>query len=190
MILRDFMLVGRISTSFTQRGSFSGMSDIGRYQTSWCSAGIVYSEDFTTRSGLPNPSRTACHSLSVTSGLAGGRSFGSPCGDPPSTQRTMVSTCSSVSDKSFLNFWTPTLRSMCQGGICRVATRSLIERAHGRASWYVMSDMGATSLENVDFAGVSAASAGAANERHALTANATRTLEPRGNDPAVMNASC
>jgi hypothetical protein len=50
--------------------------------------------------------------------------------------------------------------------------------------------MGATSLENVGFAGVSAASAGAANERHALTANATRTLEPGGNDPAVLTASC
>ena len=32
---------------------------------------------------------------------------------------------------------------MCHGGICRVATRSLMERAHGRTSWYVMSDIGA-----------------------------------------------
>ncbi len=32
---------------------------------------------------------------------------------------------------------------MCHGGICRVATRSLIERAHGRASWKEMSDIGA-----------------------------------------------
>ncbi len=43
-----------------------------------------------TRSGGPKPSRTACHSLSVTSGLGGGRSFGSPCSAPPSTQLTMV----------------------------------------------------------------------------------------------------
>src|SRR5439155_716504 len=143
MILRDFRFVGRISTSFTQRDSVSGRSDIGRYQTSWCWAAIVYSDDFTTMSGGPNPSRTAFHSLSVMSGLAGGMSFGSPCGAPASTQRTMVSTCSSLSDMSFLNFCTPTLRSMCQGGICRVATRSLIDRAHGRASWYVMSDIGA-----------------------------------------------
>src|SRR5207244_3848941 len=107
------------------------------------SGAIVYSDDLMTRSGGPNPSRTAFHSLSVTSGLGGGRSFGSPCGDPPSTQRTIVSTCSSVSDMSFLNFWTPTLLSMCHGGIWRVATRSLIERAQGRASWYVTSDIGA-----------------------------------------------
>jgi hypothetical protein len=33
--------------------------------------------------------------------------------------------------------------------------------------------MGATSLENVGFAGVSAANAGATTERHALTANIT-----------------
>src|SRR5438093_6059809 len=143
MILRALRLVGRISTIFTQRGSVSAISDIGRYQTSWCSAGIVYSEDLTTRSGLPKPSRTPFHSLSVTSGLGGGMSFGSPCGAPASTQRTIVSTWSSLSDMSFLNFWTPTLRSMCHGGICRVATRSLIERAHGRASWYVISDIGA-----------------------------------------------
>src|SRR5579872_5557408 len=37
----------------------------------------------------------------------------------------------------------PTLRSMCQGGICRRTTFSLIERAHGRASLYVISDIGA-----------------------------------------------
>jgi hypothetical protein len=32
---------------------------------------------------------------------------------------------------------------MCQGGIWRVITRCLIERAHGRASWNVISDIGA-----------------------------------------------
>jgi hypothetical protein len=55
----------------------------------------------------------------------------------------MVSTCSSVSDMSFLNFCTPTLRSMCHGGIWRVDTRVLIDFAHGRASLNVMSDIGA-----------------------------------------------
>src|SRR3954451_2246332 len=143
MILRDFRFVGRISTIFTQRGSFNGMSDIGRYQTSWCSAGIVYSEDLTVRSGGPKPSRSPFQPLSVTSGGGVGMSFGSPCGAPASTHRTMVSTCSSLSDMSFLKCWTPTVRSMCHGGICRVATRSLIERAHGRASWYVIRDIGA-----------------------------------------------
>ena len=52
-------------------------------------------------------------------------SFGSPCGAPASTQRTMVSTCSSVSDRSFLNFWMPTLRSICHGGIWRSADARL-----------------------------------------------------------------
>ena len=37
----------------------------------------------------------------------------------------MVATCSSLSDMSFLNFCTPTLRSMCHGGIWRVSTRGL-----------------------------------------------------------------
>ena len=32
---------------------------------------------------------------------------------------------------------------MCQGGMLRDATRSRIERAHGRASSYVCSDIGA-----------------------------------------------
>src|SRR5438093_933409 len=103
--------------------------------TAFGSAGIVYSDDLMTMSGGPKPSRTPCHWLSVTSFLGGGRSFGSPCSAPPSTQRTIVSTCSSLSDMSFLNFCTPTLRSMCHGGICRAATRSRMERAHGRTSW-------------------------------------------------------
>ena len=37
----------------------------------------------------------------------------------------------------------PTLGSMCHGGIWRVATRSLMDRAQGRASWKVTSDIGA-----------------------------------------------
>src|SRR5471032_201142 len=37
----------------------------------------------------------------------------------------------------------PTVRSTCHGGICRASTRCLIERAHGRASSYVSSDIGA-----------------------------------------------
>ena len=44
---------------------------------------------------------------------------------------------------SFLNFCTPTLWSMCHGGICRFATRVLIERAHGRLSAKVIRDIGA-----------------------------------------------
>ena len=70
-------------------------------------------------------------------------SFGSPCGAPASTHFTIVSSCSSVSERSFLNFWMPTLRSICHGGICRSATRVLIDFAHGRASAKVISDIGA-----------------------------------------------
>src|SRR4051794_10194826 len=40
----------------------------------------------------------------------------------------------------------PTLRSICHGGICRSVTRALIERAHGRASAKVISDIGAIEL--------------------------------------------
>ena len=39
-----------------------------------------------------------------------------------------------VKDGSSLNLVMPMLRSMCQGGICRSTTFSLIERAQGRAS--------------------------------------------------------
>src|SRR5947207_13063481 len=100
MIFRPFKLVGRISTIFAQRGSVIGISEVGRYHTSWCSAAIVYSDDLMTRSGGPKPSRTPCHWLSVTSFLGGGRSFESPCSPPPSTQRTLVSPRSSLSDRA------------------------------------------------------------------------------------------
>jgi len=72
--------------------------------------------------------------LSVISGFGGGMSFGLPCGAPASTQRTIVLIWSSLSDMSFLNCCTPTRRSMCHGGIWRVSTRLLIDRAHGRVS--------------------------------------------------------
>src|SRR5216683_271439 len=55
----------------------------------------------------------------------------------------MVAISASVKDGSSLNLVMPMVRSMCQGGIWRRATFSLIERAHGRASLYVSSDMGA-----------------------------------------------
>src|SRR5260370_15283480 len=75
--------------------------------------------------------------------LGGGMSFGSPFGAPAAAHCTMVSICSSLSDRSFLKCWIPTVRSICQGGICRVLTRAAIDFAHGRASSYVTSDIGA-----------------------------------------------
>ena len=55
-------------------------------------------------------------------------------GAPASIHFSTVAICSSVIERSFLNFWMPTVRSICQGGICLSATRARIERAHGRTS--------------------------------------------------------
>ena len=54
---------GRISTIFTQRGSVSGMSDIGRNQTSWCSPPWC-NRLFHDQVGGPKPSRCARQPLS------------------------------------------------------------------------------------------------------------------------------
>ena len=115
----------------------------------------------------------------------------------------MVAICSSVSDMSFLNFCTPTLRSMCQGGIWRDATRALIDRAHGRESLKVTSDIGAiepgswhdwhlawkigaTSLENVTgFWGSAALAAPGAASRPAATI-ADNPRQPF--IPAILNS--
>ena len=104
---------------------------------------MVYSGDLTIRSGGPKPSLTPFHSLSVTSGLRGRQILRIALHRSAVNPADNGVHCSSVSDMSFLNFCTPTPRSMCHGGICRVATRSLMERAQGRASWKVISDMGA-----------------------------------------------
>jgi hypothetical protein len=86
------------------------------------------------RSGGPKPSRSACQYSVVTAGFALGMSAGLPSRAPWSTHAMIVSIWSSLSDMSFLNFWTPTLLSMCHGGIWRAATRARIDLAHGRAS--------------------------------------------------------
>jgi hypothetical protein len=54
-----------------------------------------------------------------------------------------VSISASLSERSFLKCWMPTVLSMCHGGIWRATTRDLMERAHGRVSSNVMSDIGA-----------------------------------------------
>src|ERR1700674_5262590 len=103
---------------------------------------MVYGSDLMTRSGWPS-SFAAFHSSSAGHCLGGGMSLASPIGAPESAQRTMVAIWSSLSDMSFLNFWTPTVLSMCHGGIWRLITRSRMDFAHGRVSSYVTSDMGA-----------------------------------------------
>ncbi len=61
-----------------------------------------------------------------------GMSFMSPFGAPAATHFTTVSISASLSERSFSKCWMPRLLSRCHGGICRVCTRSRIERAHGR----------------------------------------------------------
>ena len=84
-------------------------------------------------SGWPSMPASS-HSEAGGHSTGGGRSAGSPSGAPPATQRTTVSISSSVSEKSFLNAWIPTVRSMCHGGMMRRSTRSRICRTHGRTS--------------------------------------------------------
>ena len=127
----------------TQRGSVSPVSLTGFHQASFASAGIVNGADLTIRSGGPPNCSAKYHFDASGHSRGGGMSAGSPPGAPPSTQRTTVSISASVSDRSFLNAVMPTVRSRCHGGICRVETRSRIDRAHGRASWYVTRDIGA-----------------------------------------------
>src|SRR5689334_5767490 len=90
-----------------------------------------------TASGVPN-----AHPPSGNVGAAG-RSLSSPLGAPASAHLTIVSM--SVGDR---------LRSLAilrlsalapQGGISCATTLFLMARAHGRAFWYEMSGIGATS---------------------------------------------
>src|SRR6185295_17537241 len=117
----------------TQRGSVRLVGTLGRHQASCATGGIVYSGEFTIRSGAPYLFDIDQPESSFQTRGAG-MSFGSPFGAPAFTQLTMVSICSSLSERSFLNFWMPMVLSMCHGGICRVITRSRIAFAHGRAS--------------------------------------------------------
>src|SRR6185436_14248428 len=145
-----------------------------------------------------------------------GMSFGSPFGAPAATHARIVSICSSLSDRSFLNFWMPTVLSMCHGGIWRAPTRDAIDFAHGRASSYEISDIGAmlsgrwhdshfcwkigaTSLVNVGVFGASAAAAGTAaassppNASAIETRNITVSFQPSGDSrrrkPAIRPAA-
>src|SRR5438093_6762049 len=68
---------------------------------------------------------------------------GSPFGAPLSTHLAIVAISSSDNDTSLLKCCTPTFLSMNHGGISRVTTFCLIDFAHGRVSWYVISDIGA-----------------------------------------------
>src|SRR3989442_13509131 len=98
---------------------------------------------FRINSGGPPNKSAKFHFDSFGHCFGGGISFGSPFGTPASTHFTIVSICASGSERSFLNFWMPTVLSICHGGIWRVITRSRIALAQGRTSSYVTSDIGA-----------------------------------------------
>src|SRR5437899_12738088 len=76
---------------------------------------MVQASDLTMRSGGPN-SFVAFHSSAFGHCRGRGMSLRSPRGAPPSTHRTMVSTCAWLRDMSFVNFWAPTVGLMFHGG--------------------------------------------------------------------------
>ena len=103
-------------------------------------AGSTYGFSIATiTSGLP-----MCHLSMSVNCRGGGMSAELPIIAPVSTHFTIVAISSSLNDGSFLNLVMPMVRSMCQGGISRAATLAWIDRAHGRVSSYVSSDIGAT----------------------------------------------
>src|SRR5580658_930224 len=71
----------------------------------------------------------------------GGASLASPSGAPLFAQVTSVSTSAGLSVRSLAK-WP---YSANHGGIFLVTTATFMALAHGRASWYVISDIGATS---------------------------------------------
>src|SRR5262249_11570957 len=91
-------------------------------------AGTLNPELLTTRSG----SSPKTHELAGGNTRGAGASDGLPFGAPLSTHLAMVAISASLNDGS--GEYSPTVRSMCHGGMYRVTTFSLIERPHGRVS--------------------------------------------------------
>ncbi len=89
------------------------------------SAGISIAGRVMMKSGSPN-----CQPSVSAGGV--GSSAGLPRGAPASTHFTIVSICAWLSRASLANV--PCAGSANHGGICRFATLSLIDRAHGRTS--------------------------------------------------------
>src|SRR5436190_14802326 len=75
--------------------------------------------------------------------FAGGASFALPAGAAASAQAARTSISCALSLRSFEK--RPNSASANHGGICFACVLVLIERAHGRASSYEISDIGATS---------------------------------------------
>src|SRR3954468_20484835 len=89
-----------------------------------------------TASGLP-----IVHSVGYDGGAT--RSARSPSGAPAFAHLTMVSFSAALRRRSFRN--SPCAGSACHGGIAPFPTWVAIDLAHGRASLYVRSDIGAIS---------------------------------------------
>ena len=103
MIFRPFTVDGRISIARTQRASVSPVSTRDFHQVSCAPPFCVYGADLMIRSGSLCPNCFAKFQLwSAGHCTGGGMSFGSPFGAPASTQRTIVSICAAVSERSFL----------------------------------------------------------------------------------------
>ena len=83
------------------------------------------------------------HLLASVNSRGGGMSAGFPRGAPTSTQAAIVAISAFFSDRSCLKLWMPTVLSIVHGGISRLTTFVLIDRAQGRASSYVSNDIGA-----------------------------------------------
>ena len=121
---------GLVSTALIQRSSVSPDGENRSPHQLAPSAGTVNGSGIgTTQSGSP-----MCQMSRWANCRGAGRSAGLPRGAPASTQDTMVSICSSLSERSYLKPWTPTFGSMYQGGMVRDDTLSRIARAHGRVS--------------------------------------------------------
>src|SRR5216117_2116842 len=127
------------SIALTYRSSVKpGSITMSFHQSGPVAATVTGSGVEITRSGGP-----MVHSFAAANVGGAGRSAGLPRGAPASIHRAMVAISASASDRSSLNFWIPTFRSMYQGGISRVDTFCRIDRAQGRASSYVSNDIGA-----------------------------------------------
>src|ERR1700693_5275390 len=100
-------------------------------------------DEVTRNSGMVNTTSGLMCQPAANTGAAG-KSLGSPSLAPVFTQASIVEISASDSRGSLMK--SPTLGSACQGGILRCTTASRIARAQGRASLYVISDMGAMSF--------------------------------------------
>src|SRR4051812_11393394 len=105
----------------THRASVRPVGVSGRHHASCPSAGTVHGSDFTVRSGCPYLA-VIVQPWPSAHLMAGGMSARLPFGAPVAIHDEIVAICSSVRDLSFLNFWIPTVRSICHGGIWCVLT--------------------------------------------------------------------